>query len=901
MHFFLSVLLALTCCLLPRTAMAQSTSAPQSPASENPGTGTAETPPAADARPGDTVEDTRSLDDIAIPDSLPERHRTWIEHHRVLLIPRELDVFVGLDKEYQRDAFIRRFWKVRDPFPATARNEFQDRYEANLELARSRYDNLGDARAQAVLLHGEPSNVLEIRCADYLHPLQLWYYERTMQITGSFYLVFYKPTGGPHGPYELWQPRDGFYQLLSTTIGAIPEDAVILSTISDSCFRGADIVDALARSIDWEYVNTQINIPPKPSDEWLRTFVAFSTDLPTGAELFEANVELSYPGRFQSRSLLQGIISVPRAHVATSDLTKTPTYNFVLDGEILRDGELFEHFRYRFHLPQTGDGAPPAEAGRELPLIFQRYLRPGDYSLVLKLQDLGSNRYYRHTRDLEVPRVATRTVAAPELVPDAAQAAASGADPGGVNHSAINQSIGARLLSEANQDLTTGDQSVRLLVPFGGLLVGRVRVDAVVDGPDVDRVRFFLNDRAVFAKRRPPFSVELNLGDSPRIHTLRAVALDEAGKELAADEVLVNAGPHRFGVRLIEPRRGGRYSRSLRAQALVDVPEGEELERLEFYLNETLVATLYQPPFVQPLLVPEEQAMTYVRVTAYLRDGNSAEDAVFVNAPDYVDEVDVQFVELYSSILDRGGEPIEDVEQQELKVLENGVEQQIRRFAKVDDVPIHAGLVMDVSRSMEYRLEDAVRGALRFFEDVITPKDRAAVITFNEEPHLAVRFTNDLDVLAGGVAGLTAEGETALYDSLVYALYYFSGISGKRAIILLSDGEDVRSRYTFEDVITYARHTGVAVYTVGIDLSGSSRTANIQLSLRQLADETGGRAFLIQDSRELIDVYERIQTELRSQYLITYQSSLDDEGFREVEVQVDRPRAEVRTLRGYFP
>ena len=82
-----------------------------------------------------------------------------------------------------------------------------------------------------------------------------------------------------------------------------------------------------------------------------------------------------------------------------------------------------------------------------------------------------------------------------------------------------------------------------------------------------------------------------------------------------------------------------------------------------------------------------------------------------------------------------------------------------------------------------------------FFDKVITPKDRAAVITFADHPNLAVRFTNQQPLLAGGLAGLTASGNTALYDSLIYALYYFGGVKGKRAIILLSDGQDEGSHY----------------------------------------------------------------------------------------------------------
>ncbi len=357
-------------------------------------------------------------------------------------------------------------------------------------------------------------------------------------------------------------------------------------------------------------------------------------------------------------------------------------------------------------------------------------------------------------------------------------------------------------------------------------------------------------------------------------------------------------------MRLVEPQRGHNYQRSLRASAIVEVPEGERLDRVEMYLNETLVATLYQPPFVQPMVIPAGEPLAYVRALAYLDDGASTEDAVFVNAPDYVDEVNIQMVELYTSVLDRRGRPVEGLTREDFTVFENSAVQELRRFELVENVPIHAGILLDVSRSMLWRLDAAQKGALRFFETVIEPKDRAAVITFNEKPQLVVRFTNDLEVLAGGLAGLTAEGETALYDSLIYSLYYFSGLTGKRAIIILSDGADSASRYTFDDVIDYARRVGVSLYSIGIDLSGG-KTQDIRLNLERLSRETGGTAFFIDSEKELEAVYTDIQAELRSQYLLAYQSNAPIAGgggdFREVEVKTRDDSMEAKTINGYFP
>jgi VWFA-related protein len=290
-----------------------------------------------------------------------------------------------------------------------------------------------------------------------------------------------------------------------------------------------------------------------------------------------------------------------------------------------------------------------------------------------------------------------------------------------------------------------------------------------------------------------------------------------------------------------------------------------------------------------------------VRAVAYLADGHSAEDLVFVNAPENLDQIDVRLVELFTSALDRRGRPVDDLGREEFVVREEGAVQDLQRFERVRELPIWAGLLLDRSSSMAEEIREVAAGALAFFEQVLGPKDRAAVLTFNHQPELVVRFTSDPEVLAGGVAGITAEGGTALYDSLVEALYYFSGVNGKRALLVITDGEDQGSRYSFDEALDYARRTGVAVYTIGLGLPADG--ARFRMQLQRLAAETGGRSFLISRASELERVYESIEEELRSQYLLAYQSTYSgrDGGFREVEVEVKRPGVSASTIRGYFP
>ncbi|HEY7215441.1 MAG TPA: VWA domain-containing protein [Thermoanaerobaculia bacterium] len=814
-----------------------------------------------------------------LPADLAPRYASWLDEVALLMNAKEREVFLALGKDYQRDAFIRRFWEVRDPFPQTARNEFQERWDERARVARERFGNLTDERSRMMLLNGEPAHVLQARC-EVLVPLEIWDYPGTEKIRGDFSLVFvaYGAT------YRLWSPSDGVEWILAQNLRVQSPDAARgLQAVAENCPRGEDIAARLGEALDWHRVESSVQLLPKPGEEWLSTFSASSTEVPAGAPTFPAQVDISFPSRFGSRTVMQALVSVPRQAVSAERIEGSTTaahYSFVVDGEVLYKGELFEHFRYRFALPEdevTSD---------TIPVVVQRYLRPGSYSLVMKIEDTGGKRFFREERELEVPTVETAPPAAVAAAPETAPAApAAGAT-----------------LAEANAAIGTGEQSIRLLQPPPGLITGKLRVEAATTGA-VSRVSFELDGRPVLAKSRPPYSVELNLGDQPRAHTLRALALAEDGRKLAEDEIQLNVGPHRFAVRLVEPEAGKVYQSSVRALAQVEVPEGEKLDRVEFFLNDDRVATLYQPPFSQPLFLPKGHEITYVRAVAFLDGGTSTEDLVLINAPDFTHRVNVDFVELYTSVVDGRGRPVEGLGKDDFKVLEDGVPQQVRRFERVEDVPIYAGILLDTSASMGEgeKLEQAVRGALRFFQKVITPKDRAAVITFADQPTLAVRFTNQEDVLAGGLAGLTATGNTALHDSLIYALYYFGGVKGKRALIILSDGKDEGSRYSFTEALEYARRSGVALYTVGIGLS--TREADVRLKLSRLADETGGRFFFIAQASELEGIYDTIQKELRSQYLLAYQSSQESDAdkFRTVEVKVAKPGMEAKTVRGYYP
>jgi GWxTD domain-containing protein len=508
----------------------------------------------------------------------------WLEEVAPLVTPAERAAYLALARPHQRTAFERRFWEVRDPFPETPANELLDLWRERSPAARERWRDLADARALAWILAGEPVTTLPVSCPDLLLPAEIWSYSQVGRIRASVTLIFVAETYGADTRFRAWRPREGV-STLAHAAAAAERVSDLLVRVADSCSRGAEIASRLHVAADWEEVAARAALLPPVRDEWVSGFRTLSGEAPEGATELAATLEISYPGRRGARTLVEGSLrpADPAEHVTT----------YVLDGEVLRGDEPFERFRYRFQaLPE-----------RPAPLVFERPLRPGTYRLLLRLHESEGDRYFVAERELTVPQ-------APEVA-----------------------GSGDRIEAAAAEDAETpSGATVLLRVPSDRLLVGKVRFEAQTRGDEVAAVAFSLDGRTLLTKRRPPFSAEIDLGRAPRAFRVGAVAIDADGVELARDEALVNGGPHRFALRLVEPRNLPDGTERVLARAVVDVPEGERLERVEFWVDDRLYATLYQPPFAQSLPVPRDARLAWIRAVAYLAEGGAAEDVRLVGA-----------------------------------------------------------------------------------------------------------------------------------------------------------------------------------------------------------------------------------------------------------------------------
>jgi Ca-activated chloride channel family protein len=801
--------------------------------------------------------------------------QAWLSEVDSLITPREREVFLGLTQEADRQAFIQRFWQVRDPYPETPRNEARERWQERLQEARRRWSDVDDERRRIFLVDGEPDSIFQTRCAG--TPVEVWDYQPRFQAKYRVMIVF---AGGDGGPAHLWHPGDA-PDLTAAAAGPCN---------GEQTFKDAALWVRLAGRDGYATIVKRALSPARPK-EWVSSFQPVAAPARTSRSALPAQLDVAFPGRMG-----EGLVRVFVAPGQSMAPVSAAPGELVVTGRITQGDATVDSFRYRF------DALPTAGGVGAWPVTFERRLQPGRYKLEVELDSEADNSLFVGERELAVPdpgAAAAPVMTAPPDPPVVLPAVVKAPVP------EVSPEV-KRLFAEADASLAAPRPGLRILASDSRLLAGVQRFEARVDRAagvgeegQIERVAFYLDGKQVLTRNRPPYVAQLDLGRAPRPHRLAVEGWNPRGEVLAKDDLVLNAGAQRFAVRLMEPHAGAVYQRSVRAEVRVDAPEDRGVERVELYLGDSRVATLYQPPYVQPLLLPQEAKTGYVRAVAYLADGTAAEDLVLLNAPAAADRMDIRLVELYTNVVDAAGRPVEGLGSGELQVFEDGVRQPVRRVERVQDTPLRLVTLIDNSASMQPRLEASRDAGLQFLRRTLRPRDEASVITFNRAPRVAVGLTGDLAALEEGLSGLVAEEETSLYDSLIFSLYYLGGTSGQRAVLLLSDGLDRTSSFRFEDALECARRAGIAVYTIGLDLPHDAAAQR----LARLAAETGGRSFFLEGTAELGQAYEEIERDLRSRYRISYQSSntRPGEAFRTVRVEVARPGVEARTISGYYP
>jgi VWFA-related protein len=266
-------------------------------------------------------------------------------------------------------------------------------------------------------------------------------------------------------------------------------------------------------------------------------------------------------------------------------------------------------------------------------------------------------------------------------------------------------------------------------------------------------------------------------------------------------------------------------------------------------------------------------------------------------------EVNVVF-----TVTDKHGKQIIDLKQTDFRVLDdNRPVEQVRSFRAETNLPLQVGLLIDASNSVRDRFKFEQESAIEFLNQTIRLRyDHAFVVGFDATPEITQDYTDDTEKLAHGVRELRPGGGTAMFDAIYYVcrerlLKSSRAIPSRRAIILLSDGEDNLSHVTREDAIEMAQRAETIIYTISTNISGVKGQGD--KVLERIADATGGHAFFPFQIRDVANAFAAIQSELRSQYAVSYKPGdfRADGHYRTIEIVAnDRKNLRVRSRRGYY-
>ncbi|MEM6794526.1 MAG: VWA domain-containing protein [Acidobacteriota bacterium] len=511
---------------------------------------------------------------------------------------------------------------------------------------------------------------------------------------------------------------------------------------------------------------------------------------------------------------------------------------------------------------------------------------------VILQQDLTEKREWSVRRALELPADATAVAV---VVEDMASGLWGGRRATVVRAGAAREAF---LPAPASLEVQRPDMAV---------LRGRVPFEVAVFDSQIQRLQFLLDDREVARRDRPPWTARLDLGRTPRRQTLTVVGFNAAGSEVGRDSVILNGGDAGLSVSITEPT-STRGTGPLDVEAEISIPVERRLDRVIFFWNNEQVATLFAPPFRQRVVVPEDRPVGYVRVVAMLDDGSISEDVKFMNGPEAGEAIEVNLVELYVVVTDNAGRPVRGLEQSQFEVKEEGVRQSIATFSDAADLPLTLGMAIDSSASMFVKLPKVQKAASDFLRSTFGANDRSFVVDFDSTPRLARGTTNDVERVVDSIYGLEASGRTALWESIVFSLVQLQGVRGRKALVVFSDGADEDDQFPFRTCQRIAKEMGVPIYLIlmkGRPEESAFRgllSRSFTSRANRLTEATGGRVFYAKEYEDLGEVYDEIEEELRSQYLLAYypQNVDRDRGWRDVDVELVRRDLKPRTLTGYW-
>ena len=407
---------------------------------------------------------------------------------------------------------------------------------------------------------------------------------------------------------------------------------------------------------------------------------------------------------------------------------------------------------------------------------------------------------------------------------------------------------------------------------------------------------------------------EMRVVDEPRavwMHDILAELLAQHGLEARVGPggslLVIRAGPAPVRVKLVQPFAGEVTAGEV--DVLAEVEAADPVAWVDFFVNGWPAARVRERPFAARVVVPEEAGPCRFVAVARTTTGGRGSDTVITRRVVHEERLDVALRQVHVAVTRTRGGP--RLEREHFRLLDRGVEQEIATFSR-GDIPLSALLLVDASESMRGKSLDAAFAAARAFLSRLGPTDEAAVMVFADRLLSLTPFGAPEPGLLEGAERLRAAGGTALNDHLYAALRLLDGRPGRRVIVLLSDGADVLSTISAEDLLWKVRRSDATLYWLRLSgwredwkFMSSWRDADANeretAGLVKAVEESGGHVEGLRRPEDLAPSLTELLNELREQYTLGYypQDLRGDGSWRPVDVEVAAGGVRLRYRNGW--
>lgn len=352
-----------------------------------------------------------------------------------------------------------------------------------------------------------------------------------------------------------------------------------------------------------------------------------------------------------------------------------------------------------------------------------------------------------------------------------------------------------------------------------------------------------------------------------------------------------------FAIEITEPENQALIAGKTKIAAKVTIDDPDLLDRVEFIVGDDVIFVDREAPFECFHDFGEESRTWIVRAVAYHVEDVTVSDSVISRKLPFTQISRVNRVILWVTATDDDDNLVTDLTRDDFKVYEDGVEQEVLDF-HVEERPIKMAILIDTSGSMVDKIKEVHEAAAAFVEN-LREIDEALIIDFDENVFLIQDLTKDVEALQEAIESTEPLGGTALYDAIHAAYRKIGTFSGRKVIVVLSDGEDTLSQFSFKRVLREARSNSTMIYTIGLGIEGGAPRRDV---LKDFSGSTGGEFFYIRKKGTLGAAYERIAEELGKQYFLTYSTSNEEWNGRWIKMKVEslRKGVKIRARRGYF-